>query len=162
LGGTLAEIITNDFIGSGYGQAIVDIEASDLAFSTNTSCGTWFSTPRLGFQAVIPSGTWLVGAQINSGTYQTNASSGCYWERLRDFNGSLVSIIANNFVSGAGPQLVSIAAGDTGFTTNSSCGTWTLVSSLSSTSTSAPTLTEVKQNWLMKRSPHLQTPLSER
>ena len=161
LGGTLAEIITNDFI-SGYGQAIVDISASDLAFSTNASCGTWFSTPRLGFQAVIPSGTWLVGAQINTGTYQTNAGSGCYWERLVDFKGSLSSIIANNFVSSAGPQLVTIAAGDTGFTTNSSCGTWTRVSSQSSTSSSEQILPEVKQNWLMKRSPRLQAPLSER
>jgi len=150
LGGTLAEIIANDFI-SDYRQAIVDIKASDLAFSTNAGCGTWFSTPRLDFQAVISKGTWLVGAQISSGTYQANASSGCYWERLRDFTGSLSSIIANNFISGAGPQLVSIAAGDTGFTTNSSCGTWTRVSSPSITSSSAQTPGEVKQHWLMKR-----------
>lgn len=162
LGGTLAEIIANDFIGSNYKQAIVDIKASDLAFSTNTGCGTWFSTPRLGFQAVIPSGIWLVGTQITSGTYQANVSSGCYWERLRDFAGSLSSIIANNYVSSAGPQLVSIAAGDTGFTTNDSCGTWTRVSGLSRNYSSAPTLTEVKQNWLMKRSPRLQTPLGDR
>ena len=162
LGGTLAEIIANDFIGSGYAQAIVDIKASDLAFSTNTACGTWFSTPRLGFQAVIPSGTWLVGAQITSGTYQANASSGCYWERLSDFTGNFASIIANNNVSSAGPQLISIAAGDTGFTTNSSCGTWTRISGQSNISSSAQTLDEAKQNWLMKRSPRLQTPLSER
>jgi hypothetical protein len=162
LGGTLAEIIANDFIGSGYAQAIVDIKASDLAFSTNAGCGTWFSTPRVGFQAAISSGTWLVGAQITSGTYQANASSGCYWERLRDFTGNLSSIIANNFVSGAGPQLVSIGAGDIGFTTNSSCGTWTRRSSQSITPSSAQTLAEVEQHWLMKRSLRLQTPLSER
>jgi hypothetical protein len=159
LGGTLAEIIANDSI-SDYRQAIVDIKASDLAFSTNAGCGTWFSTPRLGFQAVIPSGTWLVGAQIAGGTYQVNASSGCYWERLRDFTGSLSSIIANDYVSGAGPQLVSIAAGDVGFTTNSSCGTWTLVSSQPSTSSPSQTLAEVKQHWLMKRSLRVPTPLA--
>jgi hypothetical protein len=34
LGGTVSEIITNDFVGSGYEQAIVDIKPSDLAFST--------------------------------------------------------------------------------------------------------------------------------
>jgi hypothetical protein len=150
LGGTLGEIIANDFI-SDYRQAIVDIKASDLAFSTNASCGTWFTTPRLDFQAVIPSGTWLVGAQISSGTYQANASVGCYWERLRDFTGSFSAIVANDFVSGAGPQLVSIAAGDVGFTTNSSCGTWTRVSSQSSISSLAPTPAEVKEHWLMKR-----------
>jgi len=150
LGGTLGEIIANDFI-SDYRQAIVDIKASDLAFSTNASCGTWFTTPRLDFQAAIPSGTWLVGAQISSGTYQATASAGCYWERLRDFTGSLSAIIANDFVSGAGPQLVSIAPGDIGFTTNSSCGTWIRVSSQSSISSLAPTPAEVKQRWLMKR-----------
>lgn len=150
LGGTLAEIIANDFV-SDYRQAIVDIKASDLAFSTNASCGTWFTTPRLDFQTIIPSGTWLVGAQISSGTYQANASAGCYWERLRDFTGSLSAIIANDFVSGAGPQLVSIAAGDVGFTTNSSCGTWTRVSNQSSISSLAQTPADVKQHWLMKR-----------
>jgi hypothetical protein len=160
LGGTLAEIIANDFI-SGYAQAIVDIKASDLAFSTNAGCGTWFSTPRVAFQAAFSSGTWLVGAQISSGTYQANASSGCYWERLRDFTGDFTSIIANNFVSGAGPQLVSIAAGDVGFTTNSSCGTWTRVSSQTGTSSPAQTLTELEQRWLMKRS-LLRTPPNER
>jgi len=160
LGGTLAEIIANDII-SGYSQAIVDIKASDLAFSTNAACGTWFSTPRVAFQAVIPSGTWLVGAQVTSGTYQANASSGCYWERLRDFAGDFTSIIANNFVSGAGSQLVSIAAGDVGFTTNNSCGTWTRVSSQIGTSSPAQNLTELEQRWLMKRS-LLRTPPSER
>jgi hypothetical protein len=162
LGGTLAEIIANDFIASNYSQAIVDVKASDLAFSANAACGTWFSTPRLGFQAVIPSGTWLVSAQITSGTYQANASSGCYWERLSDFTGSLSAILANNFVSDAGPQLVTIAAGDTGFTTNSNCGTWTRLSGQSGASSSAQVLPDVKQNWVMKRSPRLQTPFSER
>ena len=161
LGGTLAEIIANDII-SGYSQAIVDVKASDLAFSTNAGCGTWFSTPRVAFQAAISPGTWLVGTQITSGTYQANASSGCYWERLRDFTGGVTSIIANNFVSAAGPQLVSIAAGDVGFTTNFSCGTWAHVSSQTGTSSAAQTPAEVEQHWLMKRSLRLQTPLSER
>jgi hypothetical protein len=151
LGNTLDDIIANDFIGGSYAQSIVDIQASDLAFSTNASCGTWFTTQRLGFQAVIPSGTWLVGAQVTPGIYQANASYGCYWERLSNFGGSLSAIIANDFVSSAGPQLVSIAAGDIGFTTNSSCGTWTHVSSQTSISSLAPSPAEVKQHWLMKR-----------
>jgi hypothetical protein len=162
LGGTLGEIIANDFI-SGYGQAIVDIKASDLAFSTNTACGTWSNSPTVGVQGAIPSGTWLVGAQIASGTYQANASSGCYWERLRDFSGSLSAIVANNFVSTAGPQLVSIAATDVGVTTESSCGVWTRISSqLDGPSTQ--TSTEIKRNLTMRRSQNarLQTPIGER
>ena len=164
LGGSLAEIIANDFIGGTYGQAVVDIQASDLAFSTTAACGTWFTTPRFGFQPTINSGAWVVGTQVSAGTYQANAGSGCYWERLRNFGGSLSAIIANNFISGAGPQLVSISASDNGFTTTSECGVWTRVSSQSSISSSAQTSEEVKRRWMAKRSNDtlLQTPLGDR
>ena len=127
LGGTFADIIANDFLGSAYVQAIVDIAPTDLAFSSN-GCGTWSSVPTLGAQIGIQTGTWLVGAQIAPGTYQAQAASGCYWERLRNFGGLSAAIISNHFVSSAGPQLVSIAATDVGFTTDG-CGSWTRISS---------------------------------
>jgi len=119
---------------------------------------------------VIQSGTWLVGPQVASGTYQANAASGCYWERLRDFTGSFSAIIANNFVSSAGSQVVSITAGDAGFTANSSCGTWTRISSqsiqgqiLTDMTISRPEQASagMKDYWLKKRSSR-QTPLSDR
>ena len=122
LGGSLSEIIANDFIGFNSAQAIVDIASSDLAFSTDADCRTWFSTPVVGFQASIPPGTWLVGNQVAPGTYQANANYGCCWERDRNFSGSLSGIIANNFVASAGRQLVSIAASDAGFNTDGDCG----------------------------------------
>jgi hypothetical protein len=163
LGGTAAERIGNDFIAGNFAQAIVDIAASDFAFSTDAECGTWSNIPRLGFQPSIPSGTWLVGGKIAPGTYRVNASSGCYWERLRNFSGGFNALIANDFVSSAGPQLVSIAATDIGFTTDSECGTWTRVSTQSGTS-SGQTPDEVKRHWLTKRSKdaRLETPLRER
>jgi hypothetical protein len=159
LGGSLAEIIANDFIGAGFAQVVVDVAVSDLAFTTNASCRTWYSAPPLSSQASIPAGSWLVGAQVAPGSYQTNAKYGCYWERLRDFGGNLSAIIANNFVSTAGNQLVSIAGNDVGFSTDGDCGTWTRVSSQSVTSHSAADPAEVMQNWLMRRSqdPHLRT-----
>ncbi len=164
LGGSLAEIIANDFIGAGFGQVIVDVAGSDLAFSTTADCGTWYSTPRLGSQSSIPSGTWLVGAQIAPGTYQANANANCYWKRLSNFGGTLSAIIANKFVSSAGNQLVSISASDVGFSTTAECGAWTRVSNELVTSQSAATPAEVKQNWLLERSKdiRLQIPLSER
>lgn len=154
LGGTLAEVIANDFI-SNSNHAIVDVKASDVAFSTDSDCGIWYTTPRLGAQAAIPSGTWLVGTQVTSGTYRANVNSGCYWERLRDFTGNLSAIIANNFVGSAGPQLVTISATDVGFTTDVDCGTWTRVSSQSATSTQAAdemTQSSAEQNSMMRRS----------
>jgi hypothetical protein len=130
LGGTLAEIIANDFIGFSAPQWIVDILPSDRAFKTESSCGTWTNSPRAGGQSNIPPGMWLVGSQISAGTYSAAAQSGCYWERLSNFQGVLSSITANNFVGSAGQQLVTISSGDAGFDTNPSCGTWTRVGSI--------------------------------
>jgi hypothetical protein len=68
-------------------------------------------------------GTWRVGSQVPAGTYRTRqAASGCYWERLSGFGGTLGEIIANHF--GDGYQVVTIASTDAGFHT-ASCGAWT-------------------------------------
>ena len=84
----------------------MDILSSDRAFKTDSGCGTWFQSSRRGLQADIAPGMWLVGSQINPGTYRANVASGCYWERMRHFQGTLSGIIANDFVSSAGQQLV--------------------------------------------------------
>jgi hypothetical protein len=135
LGGTFGEIIANEFIPFIVAQWIVDILPSDRAFSTDPECGTWYNTPRQGFQANIPPGVWLVGSQIAGGTYRANAQYGCYWERVRDFTNNLSAIIANDFVDSAGSQLVSISAGDAGFRTDVECGVWTRISSATSSTT---------------------------
>ncbi len=72
---------------------------------------------------------WVVGSQITPGTYRATAAYGCYWERMRHFQGTTGGIIANDFVSSAGQQLVQISPSDAGFQSNSACGTWTPVSS---------------------------------
>jgi len=124
LGGTLGEIIANEFIGFNAGQWIVDILPSDKAFKTDSDCGTWFNSPRRGLQANISPGLWLVGSQVNPGVYRATVSSGCYWERTRGFTSKLGDIIANDFVSSAGQQLVEIRSGDVGFQSDADCGTW--------------------------------------
>jgi len=134
LGGTLGEIIDNEFVAFNAAQIIVDILPSDLAFETNEHCGTWFNTPRRGLLTNIIGGRWLVGSQVAPGTYQTSAAHGCYWERLRAFDGKTASIIANKFVETAGTQFVTIASGDVGFHTDAECGTWTKTNALVSPS----------------------------
>jgi hypothetical protein len=51
------------------------------------------------YSNVIPPGTYLVGKDIQPGLYRGQAGmdifSSCYWERLKDFSGSLDSIVAN-------------------------------------------------------------------
>ena len=68
-------------------------------------------------------GTYQVGKDIQPGTYRTRvATSGCYYERLKGFGGSLDEIIASNFTDG--PSIVTILATDKGFHSED-CGTWT-------------------------------------
>jgi hypothetical protein len=137
-GGTFADIIANDFIAYDGMQYIVDILPSDVAYKTDAKCGTWFDSPRHGAQPSIPPGIWLVGMQIQPGTYQTSSSAGCYWERLRHFQYQGISgTIANSFSAAAKSQTVTIAASDVGFSNDGNCGTWTRASAPSALSADA-------------------------
>lgn len=74
--------------------------------------------------ATFGAGMKRVGADVAAGTWRApGSSSGCYWERLSGFSGTLASVIANKFA--AGPQIVTVAASDKGFNSRG-CGTWTL------------------------------------
>lgn len=68
-------------------------------------------------------GTFVVGEDIQPGTYRNAGSSGCYWARLSGLSGEFGDIITNGV--GDGPQVVQIAADDAAFDT-SRCGTWEL------------------------------------
>ncbi len=128
LGGTLSDIIANDFIGYNAGQWIVDVRASDKAFEADSDCGTWNTSRRGGTRTTIRQGLWLVGKQIRPGTYRANVSYGCYWSRRRNFTGRISGIISNDFVSSGGIKYVTIKASDAGFETDDDCGTWTRIS----------------------------------
>ena len=125
LGGTSDDRIANDFISFDSAQVIVDIDPSDVAFSTNEDCGMWDQSPVSPPDAgTIPPGIWLVGRQVEPGVYEVDAGDGCYWERLSGFGGTSDDRIANDFVSDGGRQLVEIARRDVGFSNNADCGTW--------------------------------------
>jgi hypothetical protein len=57
-------------------------------------------------------GTFLVGKDIAPGTYRAAAatSGNCYWERERDLNDNLNSIIAND--NTAGPVVLQVLSSD--------------------------------------------------
>ncbi len=125
LSGEVADIIANDFQGYG-GQAIVDVDRSDLAFGFDADCGSFspWVAPRSA-AADIVAGTHVVGADIRPGTYRADdAREGCYWERLSSFSGRFSAILANDLSSSDGRVLVTIDASDEGFATNDHCGTW--------------------------------------
>jgi hypothetical protein len=72
-------------------------------------------------------GRFVVGTDIAPGTYRTAGKSGhpdCYWERLKDTNGTAASIIANDLAPG--PATVTIEGTDSAFQTLW-CSPWTKV-----------------------------------
>jgi hypothetical protein len=125
-GGASADVITENFVQFDAAQWIVDLSSTDAGFVTDANCNKWFTTAREGLKVTITPGMWTVGAQITPGSYRTESSApGCYWQRLSNFGGATEAIIANNLTNSAGPQIVTIAATDAGFSSNVECGTWT-------------------------------------
>ena len=125
LGGTLDEIISNDFTNV---SAIVTISPTDVAFHTDSDCGTWTNdlsriTPST--TSPFPGGTYIVGTDIAAGVWRSSAASGCYSERLSGFGGTLDEIISNDFTNSI--ATVSISASDRGFHATENCGTWTKI-----------------------------------
>jgi hypothetical protein len=124
--GTFAEIIANDFEDFA-GRMLVDILPSDVGFSFEPECGVFktYVASQAHATLIVP-GHHAVGQHILAGTYFTNAAEDCYWERETSFDGTLDSIIANDFTDNAGPVVVTIQPTDVGFYANAECGTWTL------------------------------------
>lgn len=102
---------------------MVTILASDKGFKS-TNCGTWtddLSAITSG-DSSFGDGTYIVGTDIQPGTYRSSGQTGCYWEREKNFLGNLGSILANDNTDST--AIVTIDASDEGFKSKD-CGTWT-------------------------------------
>lgn len=119
-GGTVGEIIAND---NTDGPAVVTIARSDKGFQSQ-NCGTWtqdlsqITTSKTSFD----DGTYIVGTDLEPGTYRNTGDQGCYWARLSGFGGTTDEIISNDNTDTA--AIVTISTSDKGFQSNG-CGTWT-------------------------------------
>ena len=123
-GGSLDEIIANDFTNV---SAVVTVGATDKGFHSD-GCGTWTSDlSRITASTTAPfhGGTYIVGTDIAPGTWRSSGGSGCYWERLRSFGGTLNDVIANDFTNAI--AVVSVSGSDRGFHATEACGTWTKI-----------------------------------
>jgi hypothetical protein len=82
-------------------------------------------------------GTWVVGKDIQAGTYRTRQGSpGCYFARLKGFSGTLDDILANENMDT--PAVITILPTDKGFQ-SSRCDRWTAdLSAVTATTTSFP------------------------
>lgn len=76
-------------------------------------------------EVIAGDGTWFVGKEIKSGTYESVTGSTCYWARLSDLSGEAESVIAFGFGK-TGRQRVTIAPGDRAFESRD-CGEWVMV-----------------------------------
>jgi len=123
--GEVDSLLANDNVsGTGY----VTVQATDKIFKSS-GCNDWEAvdpkaeggSPATGMAG--DGGMFRVGVDIAPGTYKStgNTDDMCYWERAKDAEHSLDSIIANDNVSGS--AVVTLSASDAYFKT-SGCQDW--------------------------------------
>ena len=111
----------------------VRVSASLIYFDTRVTMSPALKLPVWPVTVLRGDGTYRVGTQIKPGLYKsTGTGSGCYWERLSGFSGTLSQINANYF--GTARTYVQILPGDVGFSSDG-CGSWTTVPSTGAKST---------------------------
>jgi hypothetical protein len=103
--------------------AVVTIRPTDAGFNSQ-GCGTWAKdlSAITASNTSFGAGAYIVGTDMQPGTYRSSGGNNCYYERLRDFTGGMHSIIANGNTNN--PTIVTIAPTDAGFQSHN-CGTWT-------------------------------------
>jgi len=116
----VADIVFNQFEGKGF-QAGSEIEILFSGLPQPIS-ELEVDSPRTDFG----DGTWRIGIDVEPGTYFTEASDGCYWQRLTGFSGSFSEILANDNTDAR--AIVEILPSDAGFD-SSRCGEWNVLQS---------------------------------
>lgn len=122
--GEMDSLLANDNV---TGTSYVTVKATDKLVKSS-DCNDWeaVDTKAKGSPAAKMAGDggmFRVGADIAPGTYRSsgNEDDMCYWERAKDAEHGIDSIIANNNVTGS--AVVTISASDTYFKT-SGCTDW--------------------------------------
>jgi|GEM_PF-6421720 len=98
-------------------------------------------------------GTFIVGKDIQPGTYRNSGNNGCYYERLSGFGGTTGDIISNERTDAV--AIVTILSTDAGFK-SSRCGTWNKVSGTQSKPTQKSSAKIPAQNSIQE--PRTQVP----
>jgi hypothetical protein len=122
--GEVDSLLANDNV---TGTSYVTVKATDKIFKSS-GCNDWEAVdPKAkgspAAKMAGDGGMFAVGADIAPGTYKStgNADDSCYWERAKDAEHSIDSIVANNNVNGT--AVVTISASDAYFKT-SGCQDW--------------------------------------
>ncbi|WP_217242396.1 hypothetical protein [Streptomyces sp. AC555_RSS877] len=122
--GEMDSLLANDNV---TGTSYVTVKATDKLFKSS-DCNDWeaVDVKAKGSPAsrmAGDGGMFRVGADIAPGTYRSagNADDSCYWERDKDAEHSMDSIVANNNVNGT--AVVTISSSDAYFKT-AGCKDW--------------------------------------
>lgn len=112
LSGSLDALLAND---NSIGQFYVEVRSSDFALETHCELALLDSLSATAeFPQTIQAGTYIVGKDIQPGTYKGQAgndiTTACYWARLANVAGDLNSIIAND--NAIGQYYVQVAGSD--------------------------------------------------
>ena len=118
-GGTLSEILSNDNTDN---PTVVTILPTDKGFKSKR-CGNWTQNMSqiTNDKTKFGDGMFIVGTDVEPGTYRNTGLSGCYYSRLAGFTGALGDIISNE--NSDDVAIVTIGATDKGFLSKR-CGVW--------------------------------------
>jgi hypothetical protein len=121
--GSLEEIIANDNTDA---PAVVTISPSDKGF-VSRGCANWTQdlSAITANRTSFGDGIYIIGTDVQPGTYRNSGQQGCYYSRLSGFSGAMGEILANDNTDS--PAVVTILPSDKGFK-SSRCGIWTLLS----------------------------------
>ena len=97
-------------------------EATTTSQPEDTTTTTEAATTTTIAYLTFGDGNWIVGTDIEPGTYRNDDSSAlCLWQRLSGFSGEFDDIIASDLTEAI--TIVTIEATDTGFSSED-CSTW--------------------------------------
>lgn len=121
--GELGDILAN---GNTSAPEVVTILETDKGFKS-TRCGVWTQdlSAITKSKTEFSDGTYIVGTDIEAGTYKSSGGSSCYYQRMSGFTHGGVSEILSNENTNTS-AVVTIMATDKGFS-STRCGIWTKV-----------------------------------
>ncbi len=115
-----------DWIASGIGPGyhMVTIGPDDAGFDSR-DCGSWTDdivqvTDSL---TAFGEGTYVVGTDLQPGTWRAELGVNCYWARLSGFGGTEAEATESALTTDGVAPVVTILQTDIGFTSNG-CGSW--------------------------------------
>jgi hypothetical protein len=122
LSGTTAT--ADDVVASAYSSSpvVASVLPADKGFES-LGCGAWtadLSAIKNGGSS-FGDGVFIVGTDIQPGTYHNDGEASCFWQRLSGFAGDPKESIATGYPEGA--ATVTITKTDKGFKSKN-CGTW--------------------------------------